>query len=125
MNVLIVDDHESNAGSLAELLRLEGYAVEVCRTGLDVVTRLVGPPPDVVLLDYLLPGMDGLAVLREMRRHDGWRRVPVVMMTAMPEAYLLGHLRPEDQPVDVLPKVFETAALLEALRQAEARGKGG
>jgi two-component system, OmpR family, phosphate regulon response regulator PhoB len=124
LNVLIVDDHESNAQPLAELLRQEGHSAEVCLTGLEVVNRLASPPPDAVLLDYVLPGMDGLAVLREMRRHEGWRAVPVVMTTAMPEAYLLGHLKPDDHPVGVLPKPFELAALLAALAAAEAR-KGG
>jgi CheY-like chemotaxis protein len=123
VNVLVIEDNDVTSGALADLLRLEGHAAEVCTTGLAVVTRLAGPPPDVVLLDYILPGMDGLAVLREMRRHPGWDRVPVVLTTAVPEAYLLGKLADADHPVGVLPKPFELAALLEALRQAESRGK--
>jgi CheY-like chemotaxis protein len=116
VRILLAEDNTTTAGALAELLTLAGHAVEVITTGPGVLARLALPPPDAVVLDYVLPGVDGLAVLREMRgRGDGWRAVPVVLTTAAPEAYLAGKLVGADRPVTVLPKPFETEELLRAL----------
>jgi CheY-like chemotaxis protein len=115
VRILLAEDNTTTAGALAELLTLAGHAVEVITTGPGVLARLALPPPDAVVLDYVLPGVDGLAVLREMRGRDGWRAVPVVLTTAAPEAYLAGRLVDADRPVTVLPKPFETEELLRAL----------
>jgi DNA-binding response OmpR family regulator len=78
--VLIVDDDESLRGFAAEVLDARGHAVEVLPDAEDLVARTRLAPPDLILLDYKMPGTDGLTALRQLRRAR--ELVPVVMMTA-------------------------------------------
>lgn len=118
-----MDDALANREAVADVLRFHGHEVDALDSGADALAWLDGTPPDAVVLDVLLPGADGLAVLHAMRRRDAWRAVPVVLVTGLPVRDVLARLSfPADAPVAVLAKPFEAAALEEALRQAEARG---
>ena len=77
--VLIVDDDASLAEMLSIVLEGEGLTTAVCRSGDKVPTALASFRPDVVLLDLMLPGIDGMEVCRRIR--DG-SNVPIVMLTA-------------------------------------------
>ncbi|MBO0697975.1 MAG: PAS domain-containing protein, partial [Zavarzinella sp.] len=66
--VLVVDDHADAADSLALLLRLEGHDVRVARNGPAAVEAAQSDPPDIVLLDLGMPGMDGFEVARRLRQ---------------------------------------------------------
>jgi CheY-like chemotaxis protein len=66
--VLVVDDHADAADSLAVLLRMEGHDVRVARNGPAAVEAAQADPPDVVLLDLGMPGMDGFEVARRLRQ---------------------------------------------------------
>jgi CheY-like chemotaxis protein len=81
MHVLIVDDNAEAAQSLALLLEFHGLAVEVVFDGPSALLRVEGAPPDVVLLDIDLPGMDGCDVARELRRRLGTRTPRLVALT--------------------------------------------
>ncbi len=77
--ILVVDD-EQNIRDLATLyLQKEGFNVDEAATGREALTRLQQTPPAMVILDVMMPGMDGFEVCREIRReHD----VPILMLTA-------------------------------------------
>jgi DNA-binding response OmpR family regulator len=77
--VLVVDDEPTIAGSIAARLRAEGYAVDVAHDGPTAVARFEADGPDLVVLDVMLPGFDGLEVCRRIQAS---RSVPVLMLTA-------------------------------------------
>jgi DNA-binding NtrC family response regulator len=78
--ILIIDDEAAIRESLQTLLELEGYRVEVAGDGDEGLSRLGNEPFDVVLLDYALPGRNGLKVLTEIRERDP--QMAVIMVTA-------------------------------------------
>lgn len=81
--VLIVDDDELLRSYGAEVLSAHGHDVETRANAGDLLATVRHTPPDVILLDYQMPGLDGLSALRQLRQaHE---RVPVVMMTATPD----------------------------------------
>ena len=77
--VLVVDDDAALAEMLTIVLRNEGFEPRVCPTGDRAISDFREFRPDVVLLDLMLPGKDGIDVCREIRAESG---VPIVMLTA-------------------------------------------
>lgn len=77
--VLVVEDEQTIAESIATRLRAEGFAVELAGDGPSAVAAFVARPHDLVVLDIMLPGYDGLEVCRRMQAE---RAVPVLMLTA-------------------------------------------
>ena len=80
--ILVVEDNERNLKLLRDLLEYEGYDVRVARTGEDAVTLAVKDPPDLVLMDLQLPGIDGMEALRRLRESPRTVDIPVVAVTA-------------------------------------------
>jgi DNA-binding response OmpR family regulator len=78
--LLVVEDDADLRALVSERLRAEGYSVETAETGPDALTRAAATPPDVVILDVMLPGLDGLEVCRRLRA--SLPRAYVVMLTA-------------------------------------------
>jgi DNA-binding response OmpR family regulator len=77
--VLVVDDDQTVSEVVARYLELEGYEVEVVGDGKVALDRALADPPDLVVLDLMLPSMDGLEVCRRLR---ALAPVPVIMLTA-------------------------------------------
>lgn len=80
MRLLIVEDERALRNVLAERLKKEGYSVDVCGSGTDARHYLDAAPYDIVLLDIMLPGVDGLTLLREAREKG--RDTPILLLTA-------------------------------------------
>ena len=78
--ILVVDDDPTVSDVVARYLDHAGYAVAVVADGKVALDKAVADPPDLVVLDLMLPGMDGLEVFRQLRAHAP---VPVVMLTAL------------------------------------------
>jgi DNA-binding response OmpR family regulator len=87
-SLLIVDDTPALRHYLARLMRLSGYDVAEASSAAEGLSLLAEglPLPDLVILDVMMPGRDGLAMLREMRRAAHTARVPVIMWTALDDA---------------------------------------
>jgi two-component system, OmpR family, response regulator MprA len=84
MRILVVDDERAVRESLRRALELEGYEVELAADGREALDRLaLEPEPDALLLDVLMPEVDGLEVCTTLRR--GGSRLPVLMLTARAE----------------------------------------
>lgn len=83
LRVLMVEDEEDTASLLKFLLERASYQVVHAKDGRqaqELITTI--PPPDIVLLDVMLPFLSGLQVLTLIRKREGWKKVPVVMLTA-------------------------------------------
>jgi two-component system response regulator MprA len=78
--LLVVDDEPAVRDALRRALALEGYAVELAADGTEALAWLAAEEPDAVILDVLMPGVDGLVVCRRLRERGS--RVPVLMLTA-------------------------------------------
>ena len=83
MRILVVDDDPAVRNSLRRALELEGYTVEIARDGAEAIECVGGVEPDAVVLDVLMPYVDGLEVCRRLRH--GGSRLPVLMLTARDE----------------------------------------
>jgi len=85
--ILVVEDNELNLKLVSAVLEHAGYLVSPAGTAEDGVAWAVADPPDLVLMDLQLPGMDGFAGLRALRADPATRSVPVLAVTAlaMPE----------------------------------------
>jgi len=79
MKILVVDDEETMVRSLSALLTREGYAVAVATDGPQALEAARTERPDLILLDVMLPGADGIEVCRQIRT---WSAVPIIMLTA-------------------------------------------
>ncbi len=83
--ILIVEDEEPLSLLLRYNLEAEGYTVEVVARGDDADTRLRERVPDLVLLDWMLPGLSGIELCRRLRQRPDTKRLPIIMLTARGE----------------------------------------
>lgn len=83
--VLIVEDEQDVAELVAEVLDIEGFESRISN-GRSVLDDVVSFDPDIVLLDLMMPAVDGFEVARRLRDNPDTRRVPIVVMTAMHDA---------------------------------------
>lgn len=122
MRILVVEDERKVASFLQRGLEAEGYSVEVATDGDSGLARALSEPFDLLLLDVMLPGRDGMAVLRELRRES--RTVPVLLLTARSatEDKVAGLDLGAD---DYLTKPFDFTELLARVRALLRRGTPG
>jgi signal transduction histidine kinase len=83
--VLIVDDDAQNVLLLGEKMRADGYEVSEARTGIECLAAIDKYRPDIILMDVMMPEMDGYETLRRLKSREETRYIPVVMLTGMGE----------------------------------------
>jgi len=110
--VLVVDDDRALGEMLALVLGAEGLTTRVVRTGDQVLPAFGEFRPDVVLLDWMLPGMDGVSVCRAIRATSG---VPIIMLTARTDTRDIVHGL-EAGADDYITKPFKNAELIARIR---------
>jgi CheY-like chemotaxis protein len=81
--ILIVDDAPGSREAMAKWLQREGYETSTARNGAEGLVRLKEAKPDLILLDHMMPEVDGLTFLAGIRRFPKWKNLPVIMMTGM------------------------------------------
>src|SRR6266436_4545227 len=115
--VLVIDDDRKLCRLIRDYLEPLGYAVQTAHTGPDGLASAIAEPWHAVILDVMLPGMDGFEVLKGIRRQND---VPVLMLTARGEEAdrIVGLEIGAD---DYLPKTFSTRELLARLRAVMRR----
>ncbi|NMO21245.1 response regulator [Pyxidicoccus fallax] len=122
--ILIVEDEDILATTLCEVLEDEGYEATVARNGEDALRMLGERPTDLVLLDLMMPLMDGTAFLRAKALDAHVQHVPVVVMTSASRAALQGL-----GVAGFLAKPFKLDALLDvisaSLAKTPVRRRGG
>jgi signal transduction histidine kinase/CheY-like chemotaxis protein len=80
--VLVVEDDETTRELLRQTLQGEGWAVTEAANGLSALERVAAGLPDAIVLDLMMPEMDGFEFLAELRRHREWHEIPVLVVTA-------------------------------------------
>ena len=121
--ILVVDDEEDILELVKYNLEREGYLVDCVETGEEAIGRATAVRPDGILLDLMLPGVDGIEVCRELRRKPDTRTIPIIMMTAKgEEADVVSGL--EVGADDYVPKPFSTKVLIARLRALLRRSSG-
>ena len=118
--ILIVDDDPNIAHLVQLYLEKEGFNVKVALRGDDAMTEFRRLPPDLMLLDVMLPGMDGTQVLRSIRRTSS---IPVIMLTAKDEVFdkVLGLEMGAD---DYITKPFDAKELVARVKAVLRRTQG-
>ena len=81
--ILVVDDDPRLLHIVAMYLGIEGYEVITAENGDDGLAKLQDRPPDLVILDIMMPGMDGIETCRRMRSHPPTAGIPIVMFSAL------------------------------------------
>lgn len=84
--ILVVDDTAANVRVLAKILQAELFAVDTAASGEEALDRIAADPPDLVLMDVMMPGIDGYETCRRIKADARTRRIPVIMVTALSEA---------------------------------------
>lgn len=120
--VLVVDDDRRLAELVAMALGRAGYDTDIAVDGREALARVAAHPPDVLLLDIEMPGVDGLSVLDALREPDGLSRIPAVVFTG-------GRTTPADEvigfrhgAVDFVVKGTDVNVLLARIENALRRG---
>ena len=85
--ILVVDDDEGLLKALTWILKDQGHEVIPVSDGVDLLTRMVEERPDLLMLDIMMPKVDGLQVLEQIRADDRWRDLPILMVSSMSPEY--------------------------------------
>ena len=80
--ILVADDEQPILDTIGAYLRQEGFEVATARNGRDALYLFRDIHPDLVVLDVMMPEMDGYTAMREIRNRPEWRRLPIIALTA-------------------------------------------
>ena len=119
--IVIIDDEFGLADVLSATLSDSGFRVHTASNGAQGLAVMREHPPDLVLLDYMMPILDGPAVLRAMQADERFANTPVVMMSSLSEATVRTRA---SGYVAFLRKPFTFEAVLEAIEDAVGPGAG-
>src|SRR5690606_21806369 len=116
--ILIAEDHLDSRDAMRALLEAFGYHVLEAVNGREAVDIALDRHPDLILMDIMMPELDGFEATRELRRHDRTQRIPIIAVTAMEGAHQLAiqagandYVR---KPVDIRRLVAKVHDWLEA-----------
>ena len=90
--ILIVDDDPGLRQLYQKVLSRQGYDVRLAANGADALMAIEMSMPDLVMLDLAMPDMDGISLLRVIRRTTGWEKIPVIVLTAFTDTTRLAPL---------------------------------
>ena len=118
--VLVVEDEATTREMLRRTLEKEGWAVSEAENGRAALEQVAENPPGLILLDLMMPEMDGFQFMEELRKNEAWRSIPVVVVTAK-DLTAEDHLRLNGYVEKILQKVaYNRKALLAEVRDLVA-----
>lgn len=120
--ILLVDDESAITDNLAPFLSRSGFEVIVCHDGEDALTKVESKHPDLIILDVLMPKLDGREVLRRLRKEGNW--VPILLLTQVGES-IERAMALEEGADDYLNKPFDPHELIARIRAVLRRARPG
>ncbi len=117
--VLVVDDEFGISELLEAIITDEGYSVVTAMNGKHAMEVLAQEPVDLIFLDFMMPVMDGAAMLNAMAADPTLRQIPVVMMSSMPEATIAERCTGY---IDFMRKPFRLAQIVRLTQQLLGKG---
>ena len=116
--VLVIDDTALDREAIARLLEYEGFQTIRAGNGKEGWATLYDHTPDLVLLDLMMPEMDGITFLRMVRRSDRWQDLPVIVLTGLSSDNILTKKALELGVNEIIPKAsFGVDELLSRIKQ--------
>ena len=121
--ILIVDDHEDNVELLRARLESWGYATESAMNGMEALSKVEDSPPDLILLDVMMAGLDGFEVAGRLAADESTAAIPVAFLSARAEqadvtrGLELGGVAYFTKPFDPIRLTSEVESLVERLRR--------
>jgi signal transduction histidine kinase len=132
-SILIVDDNPDNLKIIGSFLRKEGYAIRLAQSGPSAIESAAAAPPDLILLDVSMPGMDGYETCKRLCSLEGLSHIPIIFITAekkgtesMLEGFKAGAVDYIEKPVEsavIAARVKLHLNLLQARRTLEQRNR--
>lgn len=116
--ILIVDDEVGILEVLEYILADAGYSVISALNGQEALARLKETAPDLIMLDYMMPVMDGAALLKILRSDGKYSSIPVLLSSALPEASIREHCGGYDA---FLRKPYKTESLIDTITRLIGR----
>jgi len=114
--ILIVEDHEDTRRIFTQTLRGEGYEITLAPDG-DEALRMIGwARPDLILLDVVMPGVDGLRVCRALKKNSAYRSIPILMISARFNDPVFREQAVEAGAEEILSKPIKPSDLLAKVR---------
>jgi DNA-binding response OmpR family regulator len=120
--ILLVDDDEAISDNLSAFLSRSGFDVDTAANGQQAIEKISHSPPDIVIMDVLMPVMDGRQALRQLRHAENW--IPVILLTQIGESTERA-MALEEGADDYLNKPFDPHELIARIRAVLRRAKRG
>ena len=121
-HILLVDDEEAITANLAPFLERAGFTVSIAADGAQALDRVNSAPPDLIVMDVLMPRLDGREALRRLRRSNNW--LPVILLTQVGES-IERAMALEEGADDYLNKPFDPYELIARIRAVLRRARPG
>ncbi|MHC5672598.1 hybrid sensor histidine kinase/response regulator [Nostoc sp.] len=112
--ILAVDDIQDNLILVEAILESEGYKIDLASDGIKALQKIEQSPPDLILLDVMMPGIDGYEVTRRIRKNPAISYIPILLITAFHESSVVEGL--DAGADDFIRKPFDTDELLARVR---------
>jgi twitching motility two-component system response regulator PilH len=115
--ILVVDDTKSIRDIVAYLLRTQGFEVAEAADGLDAQKKVEADPPDLLVLDAMLPKKTGFELCAELKKDERTRKIPILMLTALTRdtGKTDEYWREKSQADDFMSKPFKATELVERI----------
>ncbi len=120
--ILIVEDDHSTVELLKVTLELEGYEIAIAYDGIDALRKVEREKPDLIVLDVMIPGVDGFEVCQLLKHNLKFMNIPIIMVTAK--------VRKEDRTTglekgadDYITKPFEPSTLVDRIKKFLSKEK--
>ena len=111
-DILIVEDEQDLSDLLLDVLETEGHRARTAGNGLEALSRIEERRPQLILLDMMMPVMDGWQFIERLRANEEWTSIPVVVMTAV---YDMSSLERKTGAKAILTKPFDIELIVDAV----------
>ena len=111
-DILIVEDEQDLSDLLMDVLETEGHTARTAGNGLEALSRIKERRPQLILLDMMMPVMDGWQFIERLRANEEWTDIPVVVMTAV---YDMSSLERKTGAKAILTKPFDIELIVDAV----------